>query len=269
MFLQNHIKQVCLLAFLFFNGCLWAAQAMPETSNLPRVVKYSGVLKDSEGHARTGSVGVIFAIYDKEDGIAPLWLESQSVTADETGHYSVLLGSTKAEGLPSSIFASGEARWIGVQVDGQAEQPLTLLVSVPYALKAADADTLGGMPLSAFLLASNTGSKTQKAADASKAQPEATATVNNSGTLNFVAKFDASSKVVISAIFENAGNVGIGTASKQTINGNLNATGVDDGSGASGVVSGFSGVFTGLNGGVLGIDTATSPGRSRLSSDLY
>src|SRR6266446_1596629 len=84
-------------------------------SSLPHVIKFSGVLKDPDGHARSGSLGVIFAIYDKEDGIAPVWLETQSVTADESGHYSVILGSTKAEGLPSSIFASGEARWIGVQ----------------------------------------------------------------------------------------------------------------------------------------------------------
>src|ERR1041385_3247005 len=34
-----------------------------------------------------------------------------------------------------------------------AEQPRVLLVSVPYALKAADAETLSGKPLSAFVLA--------------------------------------------------------------------------------------------------------------------
>ncbi|MCU1307407.1 MAG: hypothetical protein JWN45_2102, partial [Acidobacteriaceae bacterium] len=108
---------------------------------IPRVVKSSGVLKDADGHPRIGPVGVIFAIYDKEDAVAPVWLESQSVTADESGRYNVLLGSSKAEGLPASIFSSGEARWIGVQAEGQAEQARTLLVSVPYALKAADSDT--------------------------------------------------------------------------------------------------------------------------------
>jgi hypothetical protein len=33
---------------------------------------------------------------------------------------------------------------------------VTLLVSVPYALKAADAETVGGKPVSAFVLAGNT-----------------------------------------------------------------------------------------------------------------
>src|SRR3981081_59823 len=95
-------------------------------SALPRLVKFSGTLKHGEG-GHSGSVGVIFAIYDKEGSVSPLWLETQSVTADETVHYSVLLGSTKSEGLPASIFSSGEARWIGVQVDGQGGQPRTRL----------------------------------------------------------------------------------------------------------------------------------------------
>ena len=46
----------------------------------------------------------------------------------------VALGSTSSQGLPANVFASGEARWLGVQVQGQAEQPRVLLMSVPYAL---------------------------------------------------------------------------------------------------------------------------------------
>jgi hypothetical protein len=47
----------------------------------------------------------------------------------------------------------GEARWLGVQPEGQAEQPRVLLLRGPYALKAGDAQTLGGLPSSAFVLA--------------------------------------------------------------------------------------------------------------------
>ncbi|HEY4960070.1 MAG TPA: hypothetical protein VII29_04350, partial [Terriglobales bacterium] len=65
---------------------------------------------------------------------APVWLETQNVTPDATGHYSVLLGSSRAEGLPSDLFAAQEERWLGVQVQGQPEQPRVLLVSVPYAM---------------------------------------------------------------------------------------------------------------------------------------
>jgi hypothetical protein len=56
------------------------------------------------------------------------------------------------------LFTSGEQRWLGVQalLPGEEEQPRVLLVSVPYALEAADAQTLGGLPASAFAKAAPT-----------------------------------------------------------------------------------------------------------------
>ena len=96
-----------------------------------------------------------FAIYRQQDGDAPVWLEMQNMTPDSTGHYSILLGSTKAEGVPTApdLFNTQEQRWLGVRVQGEAEQPRVLLVSVPYAMKARDAETVEGLPPSAFMLA--------------------------------------------------------------------------------------------------------------------
>lgn len=72
-----------------------------------------------------------------------------------------MLGATKSDGLPMEFFTSNEARWVGVQPQGQNEQPRVLLVSAPYALKASDAETLGGKPASADVLsAPGTGSTT-------------------------------------------------------------------------------------------------------------
>jgi hypothetical protein len=122
------------------------------TASIPHLVRFSGNVKDDAGHARSGVVGITFALYKYEEGGAPLWLETQNVQADTKGNYAILLGSTNTDGLPTDIFASNEARWLGVQVEGQQEQPRKLLVSAPYALKAADAETLGGKPLSAFQL---------------------------------------------------------------------------------------------------------------------
>jgi len=120
---------------------------------IPRLVKFSGVLRNSLGEPRTGVVGILFALYEEQDGGAPLWLETQNVTLDEQGRYSVLLGATQSEGLPLELFASGEARWLGIQVQGEAEQPRILLVSVPYALKAEEAERLAGRTASEFVLA--------------------------------------------------------------------------------------------------------------------
>src|SRR5712692_1090739 len=54
---------------------------------------------------------------------------------------------------------AAESRWLGAQVQlpGEVEQPRVFLVSVPYALKAADAETLGGKPASVFLTAEQVG----------------------------------------------------------------------------------------------------------------
>ena len=37
------------------------------------------------------------------------------MTVDADGHYSLLLGSSRNEGVPVELFASGEPRWLGVQ----------------------------------------------------------------------------------------------------------------------------------------------------------
>jgi hypothetical protein len=70
---------------------------------------------------------------------------------DADGRYSVLLGANSKNGIPAELFTSNEARWLGVQVEQEPEQPRVLLVSVPYALKAGDAESLGGKPASAYI----------------------------------------------------------------------------------------------------------------------
>jgi hypothetical protein len=149
---------VCVCVCVLLISCVVptvAQQAAPGSSNaaVPSMVNFSGVLTDANGKALTGALGVTFSLYKESQGGSPLWMETQNVQADKAGHYTVALGSTKSQGLPADIFASGEARWLGVQAQAQAEQPRVLLVSVPYALKALDAETIGGLPPSAFVLA--------------------------------------------------------------------------------------------------------------------
>jgi hypothetical protein len=123
-------------------------------SAVPNLIRFSGMLKHTDGQLLSSKIeGVTFAIYKQQDGGAPIWIETQNVTTDAAGNYSVLLGSTKAVGLPDDLFAENEQRWLGVQIQGQEEQPRVLLVSVPYAMKAKEAETLGGLPASAFVKA--------------------------------------------------------------------------------------------------------------------
>jgi hypothetical protein len=123
------------------------------SATVPRLIRYAGVAHDGNGKPLSGTIGITFSLYAEEAGGAALWMETQNVQADGSGHYSVLLGSTKPDGLPADIFASEQARWMGVQIEERPEQSRILLVSAPYALKAGDAETLGGLPPSAFVLA--------------------------------------------------------------------------------------------------------------------
>jgi hypothetical protein len=165
---------------------------------VPPVVKFRGVLSDTNNKPVTGTVGVTFSLCKESQGGAALWLETQNVVADKTGRYTVMLGSSNSQGLPSDLFASGEARWLGVQAQGQAEQPRTVLMSVPYALKAADAETVGGLPASAFLKAAGSGS----ASGSNTSQ--AVAGITGSGTANQITKWLSATKLGNSNIFDGA-----------------------------------------------------------------
>jgi hypothetical protein len=120
---------------------------------VPRLVNFAGKAVDAQGKAIAGIAGVTFAIYKDQYEGSPLWLETQNIQGDTRGNYTVQLGATQPEGLPLNLFSSGDARWLGVTINGGQEQPRVLLLSVPYALKAADAETIGGLPPSAFVLA--------------------------------------------------------------------------------------------------------------------
>jgi len=139
------------LAGMLLGGSLNAQQpvSLPSTS-VPRLVNFSGKAADAQGKTITGIAGATLAIYKDQSGGTPLWMETQNVQADAKGNYMVQLGATKPDGLPLNLFTSGEARWLGVTINGGEEQPRILLLSVPYALKAADAETVGGLSASAL-----------------------------------------------------------------------------------------------------------------------
>ncbi|ABF39196.1 hypothetical protein Acid345_0191 [Candidatus Koribacter versatilis Ellin345] len=141
-------KYLYLVVAVLVSFSFTFAQQTKETNAVavPRLIRFAGQL---QGPERT--VGISFTLHKGQKEAATLWTETQNVKLDAEGRYSVLLGSTKADGLPVELFASGEAQWLGVRVEGQAEQPRVLLVSVPYALKAAEAETLAGHSVSEFV----------------------------------------------------------------------------------------------------------------------
>ena len=204
-------------------ACVAVAQTVTD-AGVPRLIKFNGVLNATRSDT---TMGVTFALYKEQTGGAPLWLETQNVTLDANGRYTIYLGANHANGVPLDLFASGEARWLGVQPEGQAEQVRILLTSVPYAMTAGDAQTLGGMPLSAFVLASAAnGASTTSAGGTTTANasgggivalatPQGTGgnvTTTLGGTTNYLAKFTTGANVENSSLVYDSGTgVGIGT----------------------------------------------------------
>jgi len=119
---------------------------------IPRFVKAGGSIKEETPASRAHTVAIKFTIYDDAKAGNALWQEIQNVQVDAAGRYEVMLGVTSPDGMPVDIFSSGDPRWLGTEVvsPGSVEEPRTLMVSVPYAIEAADAQTLGGLPPSAF-----------------------------------------------------------------------------------------------------------------------
>jgi trimeric autotransporter adhesin len=140
--------------------CIAAAATAQQTQGtaavtaVPRLVRFAGSFHPPVNQP-AGPLGATFAIYNQQEGGTPLWTEDQNVELDANGNYTALLGSAHNEGVPVELFTAGEARWLQVKfyVPAEVDLPRVLLVSVPYAMKAGDADTLGGKPASAYQLA--------------------------------------------------------------------------------------------------------------------
>jgi hypothetical protein len=179
----------------------------------PTLIPISGELRTPDGLPRSGNVLLVISLYEGRDDSAPRWIEHQAVTLDATGHYSLQFGATRSDGLPPDLFSGPEAaRWVGVGVENEPEQPRVMLVSVPYAAKAGSADLLAGKPLTDFVLTSTlqdgVRAVLQEEGDVATAAAIA-------GGLNFLQKGDGAGGTIDSAVFETGDNVGIGTTSPQ------------------------------------------------------
>jgi hypothetical protein len=214
--------------------------------SVPRLVQFNGTLKDAAARPLSGAASVTFAIYAEQDGGPALWTETQNVLADSNGHYTALLGTSTSGGFPAELIGTGQSRWLGVTIARQPEMPRVLLASVPYALKAGDADTLGGLPASSYVttqqLAARTtapvfsggstiiatpGVATMQASQSAVSTDAAQSSViqanpTGSGTTDYIPLWTSGSNLGNSLLFQTGGKLGVGTttpASTLDING--------------------------------------------------
>jgi trimeric autotransporter adhesin len=227
----SRLARFTIMAFPLLLNAQQPVPSATAVAVVPRLVSFSGRALDAEGKPLSGIAGVTFTIYKGQYDGASLWMETQNVQADSKGNYSIQLGATKSDGLPVELFASGEARWLGVRVNGGEEQPRVMLLSVPYALKAGDAATIGGLPPSAFVLAGPPSRETSSGAagtsgDAATANPAPGATpaasnvTTSDGTVNALPLWTTATNVQSSAITQTGSGatakIGIGTTTPAT-----------------------------------------------------
>ena len=123
-------------------------------AQVPEQLVQQGRLLTDGGEAVTGDVTVTFSLYDSESGGFVLWQQEKTVSVDDSGFYSVTLGSD-SNPINSSALTGGSA-WLGVSIDGSAElTPRLALKSVPYAVVAGTAESVGDGAVTSASLASD------------------------------------------------------------------------------------------------------------------
>src|ERR1022692_1647968 len=256
-----------------------APNSSPATTQVPRLIRFSGVALDETHNPMTGVLGFTFSLYEDQQGGSALWVETQNIQADANGHYTALLGSASAEGMPQELFSSGEAQWLGVQIQGQAERARVLLVSVPYALKAHEAETLSGRSISDFVLlnkasSSSSSNATEAPAGSNGTSASSSPLIDNDGPTNFM----GSNATQIVRVTQNGSGLGLSATAHTlaavagTITGKSNtavyglASNTSKGSNAAGVTGqsntetgpGVAGYANGNGTGVIGVANATT-----------
>ncbi len=210
-------------------------------SEVPLLVPFAGSALGTNGKPLEGKVSLTFVIFTDRQGGEPLWAETQTVLVDAAGKYSTQLGAAQAGGLPASVFGRGDARWLEVQIAGQPVQPRVLLASVPYAMKAASADKLGGRNAEEYVTQEQMASQLQAqlAATASalanqspRLLPQVTTAPTGSGSAGYLPVWTSTSNLGSSFVYQRgtaaSPQVGIGTAipaSALDVNGGLTTRG--------------------------------------------
>ena len=130
--------RVCTIAIIAY-CCLAQGTAMA----VPNTVNFTGRITQDGTPVTDGTVNLRFELFSAATGATSTgWTEDHTGTEVANGIAYVELGSTN--GLDESTF-DGAALFLELTVNGDVQSPRIAIGSVPYAIRAATADTLGSL----------------------------------------------------------------------------------------------------------------------------
>jgi hypothetical protein len=107
-------------------------------AQVPQQTTYQGKLLDATGAPEQGIHTIGFSVFANATGGTALWSDSLTVAVVD-GLYSVDLGTTSGDPLPSDLF-DGTVRYLELNVDGDTLAPRQAIGSVAYAIRAGSVD---------------------------------------------------------------------------------------------------------------------------------
>ena len=190
------LKQTSIICIVLFSFSLAAFSF----AAVPQTINYQGYLKNTDGSPVTGSAPMTFSLYSSSPPRNnPLWVEPVKQVTVTNGIYSTTVGSTT-----NPITAPFDVPYfLGINVNG-SDLPLQPLSSVPYAQRAAVADSVMANAVSNAAIS---GQIQNSKLDLSTVVAKAGDTMTGALTLPFNGLTVGTNQIVVSG-----GKVGIGTA---------------------------------------------------------
>jgi hypothetical protein len=120
---------------------------------VPAVVPYLGYLSFDSGAPYDGVVDVSVGIYTDQTSGTLLFSQEFDGTPVNGGMFSLLLGSGGSSGVLDTAWMASDSLWLQFTIGTTPMSGRQQVLAVPFARVAADAEKLGGLEPSAYLLA--------------------------------------------------------------------------------------------------------------------
>jgi len=139
-FLLPNGGTIMIVLVLLVSQPVWARslQTMQNSNSSTGTIAYQGRLANTNGSPVTGTLSMVFRLYNVQSGGSPVWEEqwtaSNSVAVSD-GLFNVMLGSITP--INQATLSGNSSLWLGISVGTDGEMtPRVQLGTVPYAFQA-------------------------------------------------------------------------------------------------------------------------------------